>query len=188
MSLHPDLEKVLFTREQIARRVAELGHEISRDYDGRDLVLLGVLKGSVVFLADLMRAITVPHRFDLIRASSYGSATVSSGCVAISRRCELPLAGCDVLIVEDILDSGRTIAALCREMEQSGACSVALCVLLSKQRERDVIVEPRYVGFEIPDRFVVGYGLDYGERYRYLDCVGILKPSICENPARSCKK
>jgi len=187
MSLHPDLESVLLTREQIARRVAELGEQISRDYQGRDLVLLGVLKGCVVFLADLMRAIAIPHRFDLIRASSYGSATVSSGRVTISRRGELPLAGCDVLIVEDILDTGQTLAALIREMESWGARTVALCVFLSKRRERIASIEPRYVGFEIPDRFVVGYGLDYHDRYRHLDCVGILKPSIHENPARSGK-
>jgi hypoxanthine phosphoribosyltransferase len=179
-----DLESVLLTREQIARRVAELGERISEEYKhGRDLVLIGVLKGSVIFLADLMRAITIPHRFDLVQASSYGGTTVSSGQVTISRRGELPLAGCDVVIVEDILDTGQTVAALARELESGGARSVALCVLLSKQRERAANITPRYVGFEIPDRFVVGYGLDYDEHYRHLDCVAILKRSVYENDA-----
>jgi len=180
MELPADLETVILTREQIARRVAELGRQISRDYQGRDLVLLGVLKGSIVFLADLTRAISIPHRFDLIQASSYGNSTVSSGRVAISNRCQLSLKGCDVLVVEDILDTGRTIETLCCEIENCGARTVALCVFLSKQRQRVSNVEPRYVGFEIPDRFVVGYGLDYAERYRHLDCVAILKPSACE--------
>ena len=178
MDLHDDLESVLLTREQIAGRVAELGQEISRDYKGYDLVLAGVLKGSVIFLADLMRAITIPHRYDLVRASSYGNSTVSSGHVKIWRNGHMSLDGCDVLIVEDILDTGQTIAAIGRELQRCGAQSVAVCVLLAKRRERLAAVEPRYVGFEIPDRFVVGYGLDYDERYRHLDCVAILKPSV----------
>jgi len=175
---HPDFESVLLTREQIARRVAELGRQISDDYRGSNLVLVGVLKGSVVFLADLMRAITLPHRFELIRAASYGSATCSSGNVALSGRIGMPLDGCEVLIVEDILDSGQTLDVLRRELEELGARSVEVCVLLEKQRGKVADVRPRYVGFEIPDRFVVGYGLDYDERYRHHDCVAILKRSV----------
>jgi hypoxanthine phosphoribosyltransferase len=185
VSLHLDLESVLLTREQIAWRVAELGDQISRDYRGRDLVLVGVLKGSVVFLADLMRAITIPHRFELVRASSYGSGTTSSGRVAVSRRSDLPLEGRDVLIVEDVIDTGQTLAALGREFDGLGARSVALCVFLSKRRERAVEIRPQYVGFEIPDHYVVGYGLDYDDRYRHLDCVGVLKQAVYENPARA---
>jgi len=177
----PDIESVLLTREQIACRVAELGEQISRDYEGRDLVLVGVLKGSIVFLADLMRAIRIPHRFDLVRASSYGDGACSSGNVRVSCPCELPMQGADVLIVEDVFDTGRTIAAIHREMGTCGARDVAVCVLLSKQRRRLAdCVAPRYVGSEIPDRFVVGYGLDYNERYRHLDCVMILKSSVYE--------
>lgn len=180
MTAHPDLESIVLTREQIARRVAELGREISRDYEGRDLVLVGVLKGAVVFLADLARAISIPHRFELMDASSYGDAAVSSGKVVVFHRMRLPLEGCDVLIVEDILDSGRTAEALQRELEKLGARSVAMCAFLSKKRERAAPTTPRYVGFEVPDRFVVGYGLDYAERFRHLDCVAILKRSVYE--------
>lgn len=178
MDWDDDIEKVLLTRGQIAQRVAQLGDQISRDYRGKDLVLVGVLKGGIVFLADLMRAITVPHRFDLVEASSYGASTTSSGHVEISRSVRLPLHGRDVLVVEDILDTGLTCQAIVREMERCGAQTVALCVFLSKRKERSVAVKPRYVGFEIPDRFVVGYGLDYDDRYRHIDCVAILKPSV----------
>jgi len=180
MAVHPDIESVLLTREQIAKRVAELGRKISEDYAGSDLVLVGVLKGSIVFLSDLMRTITIPHRFELIDASSYGGATTSSGRVKIARRSGLNVVGAEVLIVEDILDTGLTIGTLRHEMKTLGARSVAECVLLTKKKERVVEIEPRYVGFEIPDRFVVGYGLDYDERYRHLDHIGILKRSVYE--------
>jgi hypoxanthine phosphoribosyltransferase len=176
MISHPDLDSILLPREQIARRVAELGRRISEDYKGRDLVLVGVLKGSVIFLADLMRAISIPHRFDLIRAASYGDEATSSGHVAISRHLELPLVGCDVLLVEDILDTGLTLETLRQEFKGFGAHSIEVCVFLSKQRERVAAIQPRYVGFEIPDVFVVGYGLDYDERFRHFDCVAVLKP------------
>ncbi|MBM3333942.1 hypoxanthine phosphoribosyltransferase [Candidatus Sumerlaeota bacterium] len=178
MALDDDLESIVLPREQIAYRVSQLGRQISEDYRGCDLVLVAVLKGSIVFLSDLMRVISIPHRFDLVRAASYGSSTTSSGHVAVTYRPELPLAGRDVLIVEDVLDTGRTVEAISREIEERGPRSLALCVLLSKRRERVADVKPRYVGFEIPDRFVVGYGLDYDERYRHLDCVAILKPSV----------
>lgn len=180
MTHHPDMESVLLTREQIARRTAELGRQISDDYCGRDLVLVGVLKSSIVFLSDLMRTISIPHRFDLIQASSYSSGVTSSGEVMISHRVQLPLAACDVLVVEDILDTGRTTATILEELEACGAQSVALCVLLAKRKKRAFDIQPRYVGFEIPDRFVVGYGLDYNEHYRHLDDVAILKPSVYE--------
>ena len=180
MPHHPDLETVLLTREQIAARVAELGRQISDDYRGGNLILVGVLKGSVVFLADLMRAITIPHRFDLVRASSYGSEATSSGQVAIANHLALPLADCDVLIVEDILDTGQTLGVLQQQLESLGARRVDVCVFLDKQRDKLAHVSPRYVGFAVPDRFVVGYGLDYDERYRHLDCVAVLKPSVYE--------
>jgi len=178
MALDDDLESVVLTREQIACRISQLGRQISEDYQGCDLVLVSALKGSIVFLADLTRAVSIPHRFDLVRASSYGSSTTSSGCVAVTYGPELALNGRDVLIVEDILDTGRTIEAIMREVEARQPRSVAVCVLLSKRRERFADVKPRYVGFEIPNRFVVGYGLDYDERYRHLDCVAILKQSV----------
>lgn len=180
MDMHPDLEQVLFSRERIAARVAELGRQISDDYRNGNLLLVGVLKGAVVFLADLMRAITIPHRFDFIRASSYGKGTTSSGYVMLSGQIEHHLADYDVLIVEGIVDTGRTIEALTREFTRSGARSLEVCSFLMKKRARAVPVVCRYLGYEVPDRFVVGYGLDYDERYRHLDCVGILRREVYE--------
>ena len=181
MPPHPDIESVLLTGAQIAQRVRALGAQIERDYAGRDLVLVGVLKGGLLFLADLMRAVSLPHRFELVEAASYGSATTSSGVVSVWRRPRFPLAGCDVLLVEDILDTGLTTQALLREFHDAGAVRVDLCVLLEKRRPRLAEIRPRYVGFEIDDRFVVGYGLDFNERYRHLDCIGILKPSVYQS-------
>jgi hypoxanthine phosphoribosyltransferase len=180
-NLPAEVESILLTREAIARRVAELGEAISRDYTGADLVLIGVLRGAIVFLADLIRAIGIPHRYDLIGASSYGESASSSGRVTITEPVRGSLEGCDVLIVEDILDTGLTTSVIMKEIESLAPRSVDLCVLLSKQRERRVPIEPRYVGFEIPDEFVVGYGLDYAERFRHLDCIGILSPNVYQD-------
>jgi hypoxanthine phosphoribosyltransferase len=177
--LFQDLERVLFTREQIAERVLELGRQISEDYRGKNLVLISILKGGIVFLGDLMRAITIPHSFDLIGASSY-RGTVSRGKVIITKDVELDLRGKDILVVEDILDTGHTLSVVCELLRIQNPQSLEICCLLNKQRVRDrELRQPlKYVGFEIPDEFVVGYGLDYNERYRNLSCIGVLKPEI----------
>lgn len=180
MATPPEVESILITREQIAKRVAELGREISRDYAGREILLVGVLKGAVVFLSDLMRVLTVPHRFDLVRASSYGDEATSSGRVDLSVVNRDAVEGQDVLVVEDIIDTGHTTSAIVNQMAELGAASVELCAMLSKPSRRLVEIDARYVGFEVPDEFVIGYGLDYAERFRGLPYVAILKRSIYE--------
>jgi hypoxanthine phosphoribosyltransferase len=161
--------------------VAELGARITADYQGKNLILVGVLKGSVVFMADLMRAIDLPLSIDFMVVSSYGGGTKTSGVVRIIKDIERPLDDLDVLIVEDILDSGMTLSYLREIIAQKGAKSVRIATLLDKP-ERRVVKEivPDYVGFTIPDAFVVGYGLDYDERYRNLPYVGILSPTVYE--------
>lgn len=175
--LHPDLEKVLFDEAAIAARVAELGAEISRDYAGRDIVLVGVLKGAVVFMADLMRAISVPCTLDFLAVSSYGSGTDSGGEVRILKDLDLHVKGRDVLIVEDILDSGRTLSYIIHLIESRRPASMKLCALLDKPERRQVPVSVQYTGFQIPDVFIVGYGLDYAERFRNLPYIAYVKPN-----------
>lgn len=178
--LYRDLSRVLFTREQLQKRVAELGRQISDDYRGKPLVLISILKGGIVFLSDLMRSITIPHAFDLVGASSYRGGTSSSGKVIITKDAELDLSNKDVLIVEDILDTGHTLSVVCELLRIQGPSSLEICCLLNKRRvrERELRKPLKYVGFEIDDEFVVGYGLDYKERYRNLSCIGVLKPEI----------
>jgi hypoxanthine phosphoribosyltransferase len=166
--------ETLVSSEDLERRVAELGEEISRDYEGRDLVLIGVLKGAVVFLADLMRHLTVPCEVDFMAVSSYGSQTDSSGVVRILKDLDASIGGRDVLIVEDIIDSGLTLQYLLRNLRARDPRSLEVCALLTKPERRRVDLPTRYVGFEIPNRFVVGYGLDYGQRYRNLRRVAVL--------------
>lgn len=173
-----DLERVLFSREDIARRVEELGAEISRDYAGKPLILISILRGGIVFLADLMRAITIPHAFDLMGASSYRGGTTTTGKVIITKDAEMELRDTHVLIVEDILDSGHTLGVICELLKIQQPASLEICCLLHKLRPREFDIPLRYVGFEIPDEFVVGYGLDYKELYRNLNCVGVLKPAV----------
>jgi hypoxanthine phosphoribosyltransferase len=179
-ALFQDLERVLFTREDIGKRVRELGRQISQDYRGKSLVLISILKGGIVFLSDLMRCITIPHMFDLVGASSYRGAATTSGKVIITKDTDLDLRGKDVLIVEDILDTGHTLNVVCELLRIQAPASLEICCLLNKKRvrERELRQPLRYVGFEIGDEFVVGYGLDYAERYRNLSCVGVLKPEI----------
>src|SRR4051812_12981486 len=168
---------ILVQPHELQHRVRELGEEISRDYAGRDLLLIGVLKGAVFFLADLMRHIDVPAcELDFMAVSSYGSATDSSGVVRILKDLDAPLEGRDVLIVEDIVDSGLTLQYLLRNLGARNPASLEVCALLTKPERRKVKLEARYVGFEIPDRFVIGYGLDYAEKYRNLPYVGTLAP------------
>jgi hypoxanthine phosphoribosyltransferase len=166
--------EILIDRETLAARVAELGTEISADYEGRDLLLIGVLKGAVFFMADLMRHLTVPCEVDFMAISSYGDATDSSGIVRILKDLDINIEGRDVLVVEDIIDSGLTLSYLIRNLESREPASLEVCALLTKPSRREIDVPVRYVGFEIPNKFVVGYGLDFAERYRNLPYVGVL--------------
>jgi hypoxanthine phosphoribosyltransferase len=166
--------EVLVTAEQLQTRVAELGAQISRDYEGRTLLLVGVLKGAVFFLSDLMRHITVPVELDFMAVASYGSATDSSGVVRILKDLDASIEGRDVMIVEDIVDSGLTLQYLLRNLGSRNPRSLEVCALLTKPDRRKVQLPTRYVGFEIPDRFVIGYGLDHDERHRSLPFVAVL--------------
>ncbi len=167
--------EVLVTSEDLARRVQELGAEISRDYEGRDLVMVGVLKGAVMFIADLMRQLTVPCEVDFMALTSYGSSTDSSGVVRILKDLDAPIEGRDVLIVEDIIDSGLTLQYLMRNLKVRSPRSLEVCALLTKPERRRVDLPTRYVGFEIPNRFAIGYGLDHSQKYRNLDYVAVLE-------------
>lgn len=173
-----DIEDVLFTERQIAVMVERIGKEISRDYEGKNLLLISVLKGSVVFMADLMRSIDIPARIDFMAVSSYGAGTRSSGVVKINMDLKIPLAGYDVVVVEDILDSGKTLHYLMDMLKGRGPNSIRVCTLFDKPERRETDVQASYVGSQIPDAFIVGYGLDYAEKYRNLPFVGILKPEI----------
>ncbi len=174
-----DVDEVLFTREQIAQKVAELGAQLSKDYAGRALTLVSVLKGSLPFMADLMRSITVPVQIDLMEVSSYGGAvTETSGLVRILKDLSSPIEGKDVVIVEDIIDTGLTLNYLLRYLRGKNPRSITICALLDKPARRLVEIDIAYRGFEIPDRFVIGYGLDYAEFYRNLPFIGVLKPEV----------
>jgi hypoxanthine phosphoribosyltransferase len=166
--------EILIDEETLAARVGELGAEVSADYEGRDLLLIGVLKGAVFFMADLMRHLTVACEVDFMAISSYGDATDSSGIVRILKDLDINIEGRDVLVVEDIIDSGLTLSYLMRNLESREPASLEVCALLTKPSRREIDVRVRYVGFEIPNKFVVGYGLDFAERYRNLPYVGVL--------------
>ncbi|MBQ7387106.1 MAG: hypoxanthine phosphoribosyltransferase [Clostridia bacterium] len=176
-----DVERILISEEEIASTVSRLAEEISRDYSGSDnhLVLLCILKGSIVFMGDLMKKLTVPVEIDCMKVSSYGNGTVSGGNINIMLDfVRADMDKCDILIIEDIIDSGRTLSYLVGYLEHKGARSVKTCTLLDKPSRRVVDFTPDYVGLEIPDEFVIGYGLDYAEKYRELPFVGILKPEV----------
>jgi len=179
VDLHADIAEILLTEEQITTRVAELGSRISADYQGRTLTLVSVLKGSLPFMADLMRAIDLPLRIDLMEVSSYGGATTeSSGLVRILKDLSASIAGEDVLIVEDIIDTGLTLNYLIRYLRGKNPATLRICTLLDKPARRLVEIPVDYIGFQIPDQFVIGYGLDFGEVYRNLRYVGVLKPEV----------
>jgi hypoxanthine phosphoribosyltransferase len=171
----PAIGETLVSRDDLRRRVVELGEEVSRDYDGRELVMIGVLKGAILFLADLMRHLDVPCEVDFMAVSSYGSQTDSSGVVRILKDLDAPIEGRHVLIVEDIIDSGLTLQYLMRNLRARNPASLEVCALLTKPERLRVDLSPRYVGFEIPDRFAIGYGLDHAQRYRNLDYVAALR-------------
>jgi len=170
----PAIGKILVQRDDLAHRVRELGEQVTADYQGRELFMVGVLKGAVFFLSDLMRHVDVPCQVDFMAVSSYGSMTESSGVVRILKDLDAPIAGRDVLIVEDIVDSGLTLHYLLRNLKARQPASLEVCALLTKPERRKVELPIRYVGFEIPDRFAIGYGLDYAERYRNLPYVAAL--------------
>lgn len=176
--MNNDIQEVLLGEEKLTAVVKDLGRRISEDYKGKNLLMVSVLKGSVVFMSDLMRAVTIPCRIDFMSVSSYGSGVKTSGVVKIVKDLDIPLAGYDLLVVEDILDSGMTLSYILEVLEARGPKSVKLCTLLDKPDRRKVNIKPDYVGCEVPDEFVVGYGLDYDEKYRNLPYVGILKPEV----------
>ena len=166
--------EILVQADELQHRIKEMAAEVSRDYKDKDLLLIGVLKGAVFFLADLMRHLDIPCEVDFMAVASYGSSTDSSGVVRILKDLDAPLEGRDVLIVEDIVDSGLTLQYLMRTLEARGPRSLEVCALLTKPARRKVDLDARYIGFEIPDRFAIGYGLDYAERYRNLPYVAAL--------------
>lgn len=174
-TLDSGIKKILISEKEIKRVVLKLGKQISTDYAGKNLMMLCVLKGSVIFMADLMRALSIPCTIDFMAVSSYGSGTESSGVVKIIKDLDYPIEDRDLLIVEDILDSGRTLHYLMDILMRRNPKSIKICTLLDKPERRTEPIEANYAGFNIPDEFVVGYGLDYAEKYRNLPYVGILK-------------
>jgi hypoxanthine phosphoribosyltransferase len=175
VSSDPAIGEILVPAEDLSRRVRELGEQVSRDYAGKNLLLIGVLKGAVFFLSDLMRHLDIPVEVDFMAVASYGSATKTSGVVRILKDLDAAIEGRDVLIVEDIVDSGLTLQYLLRNLGSRNPRTLEVCALLTKPDRRKVDLPTRYVGFEIPDRFVVGYGLDYDERHRNLPFVAVLE-------------
>ena len=176
--LERDVAEVLIDEDALQRRIAELGEEISGDYAGRDLLLIGVLKGAVFFMADLMRRLTVPCEIDFMAISSYGGQTDSSGVVRILKDLDTNIKGRNVLVVEDIIDSGLTLSYLMRNLRSREPVSLEVCALMTKPARREIDIPVRYIGFEIPNRFVIGYGLDFAERYRNLPYVGVLNEEL----------
>lgn len=173
-----DVESVLLSEEQLAKRIAEIGAEITADYDGKEILMIGVLRGAVLFMADLARAIKVPVAIDFMAVSSYGAGTSSSGVVRILKDLDEDVEGKHVLVVEDIIDSGLTLNYLLDNLKSRKPASIKLCTLLNKPERRKVHVNIDYNGFDVPDYFVIGYGLDYAEKYRNLPFIGILKPEV----------
>ena len=176
--LEHDIDHILFSEEALRQRVSELAAQIDRDYAGKEPLLISILRGSFVFMADLVRSITLPCTVDFMAVSSYGSGTVSSGQVKIVKDLSEPIEGKDILVVEDILDSGNTLSYLFQLLDARHPASIRLCTLLDKPERRTKPVAVQYTGFTIPDEFVVGYGLDYDEKYRNLPYIGVLKPSV----------
>ena len=177
-NMKEDVLRVLLSEDEIREKVRELGGKITADYKNSNLMLVTVLKGAVVFLADLMRQIDVPAEIDFMVVSSYGSGVKSSGVVKIVKDLDVPLAGKDILIVEDILDSGLTLSYIKELLESRGPRSILIATLLDKPSRRKVDLQADYIGFSVPDEFVIGYGLDYDEKYRNLPYIGILKPEV----------
>jgi hypoxanthine phosphoribosyltransferase len=178
--LQNDIKDVLYSEEQIIQKVKELGAQLSTDFEGRNPLVICVLKGAFIFMSDLVKNITVPLEIDFMAVSSYGASTKSSGVVKIIKDLDVPVEGREILIVEDIIDSGLTLSYLIDVLEHRGAKSVTVVALFDKPARRTVDLQPDYRGFTLPDEFVVGYGLDYAEQYRNLPYVGVLKPHVYE--------
>lgn len=173
-----DIKDVLFSKEMIAEKVKELGEQISKDYEGKELLVIGVLKGANVFMSDLIREMTIPVEIDFIAASSYGHSTQSSGVVKIVKDLDYSIEGKNVLIVEDIIDTGLTLQYLTENFRSRGTESLSICTLLDKPERRKAKIDVAYKGFDIPDEFIVGYGIDYAEKYRNLPYVATLKEEV----------
>lgn len=182
--MHEDIAEILISKDQLKEKVLELGKQITNDYKGKYLLLLGTLKGAVPFIADLARAIDMPLEIDYMAVASYGSSTQSSGIVRFIKDLEGPIDQKHVLIVEDIIDSGLTLHYMVDVLRRRNPLSLRICTLLDKERERVKAIETNYVGFRIPDKFVVGYGLDYAQLYRNLPYIGVLKPEIYEDTTK----
>ena len=176
--MHKDVEQILYTEEELRQRVKELGCQITADYAGREPLLISVLRGSYIFMADLTRSINLDVAVDFMSVSSYGAGTVSSGQVEIKKDLSDSIEGKDLIIVEDILDSGNTLYYLLDVLRARKPASIRICTLMDKPERRSKPIKADYVGFTIPDAFIVGYGLDYAEKYRNLPYVGVLKPSV----------
>lgn len=179
--IHNDIKSILISEEEIQELVNELGERLNKDYEGKEIIFAVILKGSLVFAADLMRRLTMPVKLDFMQASSYGESVVSSGIINIKKDLDNVISGKHVLIIEDIIDSGNTLAKLKQVLLERDPASVKICALLSKPSRREMDVEVEYIGKDIPDEFVVGYGLDFNERYRNLPYIGILKPQVYAN-------
>ena len=178
--MREDIKEILFTEEQIRNKVKEIAEKISSDYEGKDLLVVGILKGSVLYAAELIKNITIPCEIDFMAVSSYGNSTETSGVVRILKDLDHSIEGKDVLIVEDIVDSGVTLDYLLKYLKARKANSISITTLLNKEARRKTDIEVKYVGFEVPDEFIVGYGIDYAEHYRNLPFIGILKPEVYE--------
>jgi len=176
--MREDIEKILFSSEELQEKVSALGRDITRDYAGKFPICVGVLKGSFVFMADLMRCIDLPCQIEFMAVSSYGNRSETTGAVEIKKDLSTDIEGRHVIVIEDILDSGLTLSYLIQYLENRSPASVEICTLLDKPVRRKAPVNPRYLGFQIPDHFVVGYGLDFAERYRNLPYIGVLKKEI----------
>ena len=177
-SLHSDVKSILYNEDDLKQCILKIAEEINRDYDGKEILAICTLKGATLFYADLVRAVKVPVSFDFIAASSYGNGTTSSGEVKIRKDLDESIEGKHVIIVEDIVDSGRTLKALLKKLKERNPASIKLCALLDKPEGRAVELNVDYVGFKVPNEFIVGYGLDYAGKYRNLPYIGILKPEV----------
>lgn len=180
-NMQDDIQRVLLNEQEIQDIVSRVGKQVTEDYRGKNLVLVSVLKGSVVFMADLMRAIDLPLSIDFMVVSSYGNGTESSGQVKIIKDLDLDLSGQDLLLVEDILDTGRTLYSLREILKMRSPSSIRICTFLDKPERRKADIQADYIGAEVPDEFVVGYGLDFAQRYRNLPYLGVLKPSVYQD-------
>lgn len=173
-----DVERIILDESVLQKKISEIGAQISREYSGKDLMLVGVLKGSVMFMADLLKKITIPCTMDFMAVSSYGASTQTSGVVRILKDLDFEIEGKDVLIVEDIIDSGITLKYLVEYLKGRKPASIEIACLLNKEERRKVHIDAKYIGFNVPDYFLVGYGLDYAEKYRNLPYIGVLKEKI----------